>query len=468
MAISLGLNTATKALRAEQLAVDTASHNIANAQTPGYSRQRVILRSEGITSSDRNGHDDLLGKAGFGVSAANVSRVRDTFLDFQARQTNSAMSQYNSYSDALGRAELTFNEPSDNGIQALMGSFFDAWHDVVNDPESPAARVALVHATSTLTSNIQRASNDLSTLRSDVNSNVVSLADAINSRAAEISGLNKQIVQVEANGDMANDLRDRRDVLLDQLSGLGQISYSETANHAVTVYLGSHELVSPSSYQAVQAVNDTNPANAGMQKLVFATDGTDVTSNSGQLRGLLDARDTAIPDVQAKLDTLASDLITKVNAIHSAGYDLNGNTGVAFLTGTNAQDIALNSVIAADPSKVAASTVAGAVGNASNALAIADLQTSASAGLNGATLDQYYASIVSVLGSDVAQAQGMAQSNGLLNSHVESQRQGVSGVNIDEEVTNMTASQRAYQAAAKVISVIDGMLDTLINHTGQG
>jgi flagellar hook-associated protein 1 FlgK len=468
MAISLGLNTATKALRAQQLAVDIASHNIANAQTPGFSRQRVILRAEGITSADRNGHDDLLGKAGFGVSAADVNRVRDTFLDFQARQTNSAMTQYNAYSDALGRAELTFNEPSDNGIQALMGSFFDAWHDVANDPESPAARVALVHAASTLTSNIQRASNDLSTLRSDVNTSVTSLADAINSRASELSALNKQIVQVEANGDMANDLRDRRDVLLDQLSGLGQISYSETANHSVTVYLGSHELVSPSGYQTVQAINDPNPANAGMQKLVFTSDGTDVTSTSGTLRGLMDARDTAIPAIQAKLDALASDLITKVNALHSAGYDLNGNTGVNFFTGTDAKDIALNTALSADPSKIAASTDPAAVGNSTNALAIADLQTTASAGLGGATLDQYYASIVSVLGSDVAQAQGMAQSNGLLNSHVEAQRQGVSGVNIDEEVTNMTASQRAYEAAAKVISVIDGMLDTLINRTGQG
>jgi flagellar hook-associated protein 1 len=466
MAISLGLQTATKALRAEQLAVDVASHNIANAQSPGFSRQRVILRPEGITAADRYSHDDLLGKAGFGVSASDVNRVRDTFLDYQARQTNSQMTQFNAYSDALGRAELTFNEPGDDGIQALMGQFFDAWHDVVNDPESPAARVALVHATSTLTSNIQRASSDLSTLRSDVNRDVVSLQDEINSRAAEISGLNKQIVQVEANGDMANDLRDRRDLLLDQLSGLGQVTYSETENHSVTVYLGNHELVSQSGYQAVGAVND--PANAGMQKLVFTSDGIDVTSNSGKLRGLLDARDTAIPAVQAKLDTLATDLIAQVNAIHSTGYDLNGNPGLAFFTGTNATDIALNSAISADPSKIAASSAAGAVGNSTNALAIADLQSTASAGLNGATLDQFYANIVSVLGSDVAQAQGMAQSNGLLNSHVESQRQGVSGVNIDEEVTNMTAAQHAYQAAAKVISVIDSMLDTLINNTGIG
>src|SRR6185312_1043410 len=176
-------------------------------------RQRVILRPEGLMASSRDSHDGLLGKPGYGVSATDVTRVRDMFLDFQARQAAGSQAQYDALSTALGRAELTFNEPSDDGIQAQIGAFFNAWQDVVNDPESPAARVALVHGTKTLASNIQRANQDLATLRQDVNQDVVSLADEINSRASQIASLNQQIVQVEANGDKANDLRDQRDTL---------------------------------------------------------------------------------------------------------------------------------------------------------------------------------------------------------------------------------------------------------------
>lgn len=463
MSLSIGLDTAVKALRAHQLAVDVASHNIANAQTPGFSRQRVILRQDGFPAGSNAG---LIGQAGLGVTATDVNRIRDLFLDYQARQTNSTMSQNQAFSDAVGRAELTFSEPGDNGIAKLLDNFFSAWHDVVNDPESSSARVALVHATTTLTANIQRASKDLQTLRQDVNTDIAALPDQINSRAAEIASLNQQIVQVEASGDMANDLRDRRDQLLDQLSGLAQITYSETDTHAVNVYLGTHELVSNSSYEAVQAVSD--PAQPGMQKLVFQSDGLDVVSNSGKLRGLLDARDQEIPGVQAKLDTLASDMITRINAIHSAGYGLDGSTGQPFLTGTDASDIAMNAALQAAPEKIAASSLAGTVGNSGTALAIADLQSATSATLNGNTLDQFYTNLVTVLGADVSRATGLATSAGLLNSHIEAQRQSVSGVNIDEEVTNMTAAQHAYNAASKVISVIDSMLDTLINHTGVG
>jgi flagellar hook-associated protein 1 FlgK len=468
MALSIGLDSAVKALRAHQLAVDVASHNIANAQSPGFSRQRVLLRPDGLNASDRSSHDSLLGKSGNGVTASDVTRVRDIFLDFQARQTSSSMSQYDAFSTALGRAELTFNEPGDSGIASQLGKFFNAWHDVVNDPESPAARVALVHATTTLTSNLQRAASDLSTLRADVNQNVRSLEDEINSRAGEIASLNLQIVQVEAIGDKANDLRDRRDLLLDQLSALGQITYSENTDHSVSVYLGNHELVSQSNYQAVQAVTDTNPGNAGMEILVFRDDQTAVTSNTGKLKGLYDVRDIAIPGVLAKLDTLASNLITSVNAIHATGFGLDGTTAQGFLTGTGASTIAIDPVIAANPNKIAASTQLGTVGNGANALAIADLEKTASAALGGATIEQYYGNIVSVLGSDVSRADGMAASNGLLNSHIEAQRQGVSGVNLDEEITNMNASQHAYQAASRVISTIDEMLDVLINRTGAG
>ena len=571
MSLSIGLDTAVKALRAHQLAVDVASHNIANAQSPGFSRQRVLLRPIGITSADRNSHDALLGRTGMGVDASDVRRMRDLFLDFQARQTMGAKGQYSAYSAPLSQAEVVFNDPSDNGISALLGKFWSAWHDVVNNPESSAARTALVHSTSTLTSRLQRAHADLTQQRTDLNIRVSSIAGQINSAASEIATLNFQIKQVELNGDHANDLRDRRDVLLDQLSGLAQITYTEQPDKTVTVYLGNHELVTASTARDVAAVTDT--ANAGMNKIVFVGDQTDLTTNTGALRGVLDARDVQFPSVIAKLNTLAQGLIASINSVHQNGYGLDNSTGNAFFTGTDASNIAINPTLVSNASKIAAASAAGRPGDGGQALAVANLQLAASmiAGTAAANLavgeslsagntatgvtisnalqpgtyfltasganvdlrygsatgpvvgtailaamaagtspiafmsgantvatiqvtsaggysaaaqqadllaagnntlqienspDAFYANLVSVLGSDVNSAKGLADSSDLLNTHLEQLRQSTSGVNLDEEVSNMNAAQHAYQAAARCITTIDEMLDTLINRTG--
>ncbi len=573
MGLSIGLDTAVKALRAHQLAVDVASHNIANAQSPGYSRQRVLLRPVGLDGSDHFSRDNLLGRPGFGVDAKDVNRIRDLFLDFQARQSMSSQAQYQALSTPIENAEVVFNDPSDDGLSALLGKFWAAWHDVTNEPESSPARVALVHATTTFTTRVQAAHDQLTQQRADLNQTVAGIAEQINAKASELASLNLQIQQVELNGDMANDLRDRRDLLLDDLSKLGNISYAEDDSGSQTVYLSTHELVVGTSARTINTIQD--PANPGMVKLQFAIDNDDVAVSSGQLKGVLDARDVALPDLITKLNTLASGIINSVNSIHQAGYGLDNTTGLAFFTGTDASNIAVNSVLAGSPQSIAAATGANQPGNPSNALAIANLQqatnmlsgfaatslvvnealsagnTASGISLTGtlqpgsyslvaagpnvelryggpagpvvgtATLaaiappggaitftngantvatvnvtstgpysaaqqladltaagnntlqvetspSTYYGNIVSVLGADVNRATGLADSAQLLVDHLDGMRQSVQGVNIDEEVTNLNASQHAYNAAAKVISTIDEMLDTLINRTGVG
>ena len=573
MGLSIGLDTAVKALRAHQLAVDVASHNIANAQTPGFSRQRVLLRPIGIDGSDHFTRDNLLGRAGMGVDAKDVNRIRDTFLDFQARQSISSQGQFASLATPLGNAEVVFNDPSDDGISALLGKFWAAWHDVVNEPESSPARTALIHATTTFTLRLQTAHAQLTQQRQDLNQKVTGIGEEINAKATEIAGLNLQIKQVELNGDMANDLRDRRDVLLDELSSLGSINYSEDETGSMSVYLGTHELVFGTSVRAINAVDD--PLDPGMVRLQFAIDNDDVNVASGQLRGVLDARDVALPELINKLNNFATGLMNSVNSIHQAGYGLNNATGLAFFTGNDASDIAVNSVLAGSPQSIATATGAGQPGNPANALAIANLEQSPNmlAGLAAANLvvnealsagniatgvslagslqagtyhlvasgpnvelrygsatgpvigtatlaainppggtitftsgpdtvatismtvgaaytaaaqladltavgnntlqveasaSTFYGNIVSVLGADVNRAKGLDDSANLLVDHLDTLRQSVSGVNIDEEVTNLNSAQHAYNAAAKVISVIDEMLDTLINRTGIG
>lgn len=573
MGLSIGLDTAVKALRAHQLAVDVASHNIANAQSPGYSRQRVLLRPVGLDGSDHFSRDNLLGRPGFGVDAKDVNRIRDMFLDFQARQSMSGQAQYEALSTPIENAEVVFNDPSDDGISALLAKFWASWHDVVNEPESSAARVALVHATTTFTTRVRAAHDQLTQQRVDLNQSVSSIADQINAKASELASLNLQVQQVELNGDMANDLRDRRDLLLDDLSKLGNISYSEDDSGSQTVYLGTHELVVGTAARRINTVDD--PLNPGMVKLQFAIDNDNVSVSAGQLKGVLDARDTALPELIGKLNLFASGLINSVNSIHQAGYGLDNATGLAFFSGTDASNIAVNATLAGNPQSIAAATGASQPGNPSNALAIANLQQatnmlsgfgasnlvvneSLSAGntaagitlgrmlqpgtyslvaagpnvelrygsatgpvvgtatlgaiappggtisfMNGpdtvasirvevagpytggqqltdltsagnntlqveASPSTYYGNIVSVLGADVNRAKGLSDSAQLLVDHLDGLRQSVQGVSIDEEVTNLNASQHAYNAAAKVISTIDEMLDTLINRTGVG
>jgi flagellar hook-associated protein 1 FlgK len=464
MGLSIGLDTAVKALRAHQLVVDAASHNIANANTPGFSRQRVLLRPIGIDGSDHASRDSLLGRVGFGVDAHDVTRVRDIFLDFQARQGLGARSFYTAYNSAVEKTELAFNDPSDDGLSALFGKFWNAWHDVVNDPESSASRTTLVNATTTLTTRIQRAFTQITTQRLDLNHEVGAVADKLNQASSEIAAINIQIKQVELSGDKANDLRDRRDLLLDQLSEYAQVSYSEQPDRTVSIYLGNHELVTGNTARDVQAIAD--PANPGMNKLVFKVDSADVTTTTGELRGLLDGRDTALPLLLNKLDQLTVSLIASVNAVHSVGFGLDGSTGLAFFSGTGASDVAINAVLSGTPAKIAGAGAAGLPGDGSIALLIADLQLANT--MTGATetFDQYYGNMVSVLGADVNRAKGAMESSQILVDHMDGLRQSVAGVSIDEEVTNMNAAQHAYNAAAKVISTIDGMLDTLINRTG--
>ncbi|MCK9518583.1 MAG: flagellar hook-associated protein FlgK [Dehalococcoidia bacterium] len=464
MGISIGLDIAVKALRAHQLAVDVASHNLANATSPGFSRQRVLLRPLGIDGSDHFTRDALLGRTGFGVDASDVNRVRDIFLDYQQRQALGQRTQSETQAQALEKAELVFNDPSDDGLAAMLAQFWNAWHDVVNDPEGSAARTTLVHTTTTLASRIQRAHSNLTKQRDDLNYQVDAMGLRINAIADELAQLNFQVKQVELSGEMANDLRDRRDLLLDQLAEIGNIDVTEESDHTVTVKLGNHDLVSGAQSYAVEVVGDGGTPE--MKNLQFVSDGVAVDVSSGELRGLLDARDTDMPALIAKLDTLAAKLIESVNTLHKTGYgldDLAGPPGPErdFFSGTGAADIALHADLLSDPNKIAAAGGAGKPGDGSVALQIAELQMQATLGTQ--TFEEYYSSMVAVLGADVSRVQGLAASNQLLTNHLEAMRQSVQGVNIDEEVANLHAAQYAYQAAARVITTIDEMLDTLIN-----
>lgn len=462
MGMSVGLNTAVLALRAHQLSVDVASHNIANAQSPGYSRQRVLLQPLVIPGAFGMG-SGLHANPGAGVDASSLHRVRDTFLDYQARQAFSNEAYWAGATEGLQRAELTFNEPSDDGLGSVMNRFWASWHDVVTNPESAAARSTLVNAASAMGSRFQAMRADLTSQRGHVNTQVRDIARQVNDATGEIAQLNVTIAQFEASGREASDLRDRRDTLLDGLSKLGPITYQEQADRTVTVHWGSHVLV-----QAEQAQNvgiEPDPGNTGMDRLYFTSDSAVLDTTAGKLGGLTHVRDNALPDLITKLDTLATGLITNINAIHSTGYGIDNSTGNPLFNGTNAASITVNPVIGSNPDKLATSAGANTPGDSSKALEVANLQLQRLMAGSTQSFDEFYGNLVTVLGADVAQSKVNVDGAALVSSHVDQSRQSVSGVNIDEEVMNMTLSQHAYDASARVITVIDSMLDTLINRT---
>jgi flagellar hook-associated protein 1 FlgK len=462
MSISIGLDTAMRALLAQQLGVDTVSHNISNVNTPGYSRQRVALASiPGI------GAYSATPGPGGGVEVEGVDRVRDLFIDFQVRSNSHALGRYRAQANQLVQAEAVLAEPSEFGLRSLLTQFWNAWRDLADSPELPAARSAVVEAASTVSFALQQASASFARLRVDADVRVRSLATEVNALSSEVAGLNREILAQRAGGGSAADLSDRRDLALDRLADVVDTHYLEQQDGTVDVFLGGRALVTGVDAWSIYA--DPNIANNNYADLKFVADDGAVVVRDGEVRALLDERDVGMPGRIAELDQLAGQIITDVNTAHAAGFGLDGPPPAGaqnFFTGTDAGTIAVDVAVQADLNLIAASTNAlGAPGDSSNAGVISDLQYAFSMSGGTATYDQFYNGVVTRLGSAVRESERQVESQELTIEHLELLRQSTSGVNLDEEMVQLMQYQRAYEAASRLISTIDEMLDTLINRT---
>ena len=456
MSISTGLDIAARALLAQQLGVDTVSHNIANVNTEGYSRQILHLEAiPGVLSPEgRSG-------PGGGVRSLGVERVRDMFIDFQFREGEQSSGRLEARAALLARAEIVLAEPGESGLRSALSRYWNAWRDVATSPESSAARTVLVQAGDTLAVTARRVHDSLVDLRADANTQILAGVDEINGLTQQIHTLNEQIARLTAAGAAASDLRDQRDLALDRLARLVDVNYLEHSDGRVDVFVGGHALVSSSRAQLLYG--DPNIANSNYVDVRFVDDDLQLNVGDGALRGLLDARDTDLPSQIADLNTLVARVITDVNTTHAAGYGLDSVTGRNFFSGTDASDIGVDAALLADASAVAASaTAAGVPGDGSNAQAISDLQYATPLGGGLHTFDEYYANFISDLGAVARETSALLHAQELVNRHVSLVREGTSGVNLDEELIQLMRYQRAYEGAARLISVIDEMLAALI------
>ncbi|HUU44626.1 MAG TPA: flagellar hook-associated protein FlgK [Acidobacteriota bacterium] len=456
-----GLELAKRALLSHQYSLTTAGHNIANASTPGYSRQRVQL-----TATDP--FISTVGAVGTGVRVATVRHVRDLFLTGQYRQTNDELGRWTAMERGLREVENVLQEPSDIGFNAVLSEFFASWQTLSQNPESSAARAAVREQAATLGNTFHQLSRRLTDLERAVDRDVSDKIAYVNQVTVQVANLNREITRGEVGGQMANDLRDRRDRLIDELSQVVNVSTLETTKGAARVFIGAMEIVGEVSYTEL----DTRLDAAGSlthATIIWKDSALSVNVQGGEIGGLLETRDQLVPAYRSMLDDLASAIISEVNALHTTGTALDGTTGNFFFDPmrVTAADISLDSAVMGDLNKIAASQ-SGAVGDNANAIAIANLQNLSVLNGNVATFADYYAQIVSSAGRRSAEAIDARTNAEMVVEQVEMSRQSVQGVSLDEEMADLIKAQHAYDAAARVITTIDHALDTLINGMGIG
>jgi flagellar hook-associated protein 1 FlgK len=305
---------------------------------------------------------------------------------------------------------------------------------------------------------------DLARSQQDADVQITGTVADINTMAARLNELNTEIVNIEAGGQFANAQRDQRDLLLRDLGERISFTSAESGDGRVTVTLDDgNQLVGTSPFGQLTTV--VNPA-TGLHDITWDTaPGAPLNASiaSGTLRGLLETRDTFSSGAIGQLDALAADMITRVNAQHSAGWDLTGGAGVNFFTGSSAADMAVSSAITADPRRIAAASDPGGLpGGGGNAMAIAALQNTATMNGGTATYDDYYNGLVSTVGIETAKATSYRGYQESTLNQLNNYRESISGVSIDEEMVKLVEFEHAYNASAKLISTVDQMLDTLM------
>ena len=433
-----GISTALSSLRTQRVAIDVAGQNIANVNTPGYVRQRVDMT------------------AGIGVDVSAIQRLHNGILGDRTRSETAQLQDLSAASTVLGEIEEVFPEPTPYGLQAKLDALWGGFSDVARDPGNSAARVQVLAQANGVTDWLNNAATELGDLKTNKSAALTELVTTVNAYSKELSELNVAVSQSVENTQAANALLDRRGYVADQLAAAVGGSFLTNDANQLSVTLGGGTIVGPSTYATLQVASS-----GGTTSLQWVSDSSTATVSSGTANGYLTAINTTIDSWTTTLDAVASAITTQVNAVQTTGFDRDGNAGNNLFTGTTAATI---SVALTDGDDIAASAVAPAGGNASLDGSKADAMAAISIAANGP--DELYQDLVVSLGFAVQAAEQSAATQESLASSLTSQIDAESGVSIDEEMANLLAYQRAYEAAARVLTAIDAALETLINRTG--
>lgn len=507
-----GLNVAVRGLFSSQRALDVTNHNINNVNTPGYSRQ-VAQQRAGWPMALNDG----TGMVGTGSEVYAVKRIRDDFLDFKYWSENLSYGEWETKKNALSEIEAVFGEPAmyedaDSGFSKVFGDFYEAVDDVSEMPEDETARMLVRQTANTLCQYLNSTATRFQQLREENNYGVKVTVDQINSYASQIRDINRQIYMAELDGNDANDLRDRRSLLVDKLSKLVNVEVRE-------VTVGGDSGDNPSTYFQV-LVNDSYLVNhvdvyhlecyenaERMYDIRWKDSGNAMKVKGGQLKGYMEVRDgqgngdfKGIPYYIDKLNEFARTFAMAFNEGiykdgkqympgHAGGIGEDGSTGIRFFTYDNissddlmaagatmelryenitAANITISSDIQADDGiyKIAAAKAGAGIGDNHNMEMLLSLRDDKRV-FGVGTPEDFMRSIVSNLGVDTKHVKRVTSNQELLVTHIETRRISVSGVSIDEEMANLVKYQQAYNAAAKMITVMDEVYDVMIHGMGK-
>jgi flagellar hook-associated protein 1 FlgK len=451
--LNASLATALSGLSAEQGALAATTNNVANANTPGYSREVPVL-----VSSDPIVVDPLT--LGTGVTLQSIESIRDPILESSIQQESQTQGQLNAQVAALQQTQTNFvTSTSDIGTE--ITNFFNNINQLATSPSDLSVRQGVLTAADNLATSFNTTANSLSQQQTSLDQSVVETVGQINQLTGQIAQLNGQVSDLENAGENAGSFVDQRQQAIDQLSSLVDVSVIPSNNTLTLTTANGTPLV-----LGQQSFTLQTQLNADGLHDVYAQ-GVDITSSitSGQLGGTLQVRDQQIPALQTQLDTLAAGLANSVNGVQTAGYDLNGELGTNFFnpppaSGTGAA--ASLSVAITDPSLIAASSD-GTSGSNGNAEAMYALNTQPV--IAGQTPTDYYSGVVFNVGNDVSNATAEQTASSQVLAQLNDQRASVSGVSLDEEAANMVQYQNAYAASAQVITAINNMMYDVIQMT---
>jgi flagellar hook-associated protein 1 len=444
-----------------QSSLQTTAHNIANKTTEGYSRQRVdLVTAPPITEGNL--------QMGMGARAATVSRTNNPFLDKQLQIETGIMGFHQGQADSMSRVEQIFNEQNNKGLNQYITDFFNGFRELSNNPESQTSRVIVREAADAVAKDFKRVNTQLESAQKEVDVQVLQTITEINKMTKELASLNQKIAHIEIQGQTANDERDRRDVLIKNLNERIDVKVAEGDNGMVSVATAGNALL-VSGLESIDL--KTHFDMATKRNHVYFEPGSisfDITDRikGGTLGGTLDIRDKFIPDVRSQMDRLAETFANEVNKVHTRGFDRSSRQGLEFFkfdktAGGASAKITVNQDILDDINRIAAAAKPGAVGDNTVANVISMIQFHEN--MDGTTMDDFYNSQVGRVGVIAQRAVKAKESQGNILQQVNTLRESVSGVSLDEEATKMIEFQKAFDASARLIRTADEMFDTVLS-----
>lgn len=460
-----GLQIAFSGLKTQRTVMETISHNIANASTAGYTRQRVELAASPPYPLETSLYFRVRHQQGTGVEARKIVRVADAFIDRQLREQLGLQEEKQQMADVISQVEGIFGEPGEQGLGTALAAFFSGWEQLTLNPESLAVRRNLLYQAEALAGAFNRLGSEIRAVRANLDFELVSSVAFINQQAAYLADLNGKIRRMAGSGVNLNDLLDERDRVLSELQKLVSVHVVQQDNGEVSVYIGNRALVRWDSFYRVAAVEEPT----GYHRLVWEADSLPLDVRGGSLAAVYEMRDAYLPALEGELDRLVDTLVQRVNLMHSEGYDLRGNAVAGtvfqdFFLGSALGDIRVNPALMEDPAGIAASLGTGP-GDAENARRIASLRDEKTV-FDEYTFLDYYRGVVARVGTDARAMYAELENTKVLTRQVEKWRESVSGVNLDEEMVRLQEALHAYQAAARAVTAMDDAIATIIQDMG--